>query len=174
MISETKTKEIVDYVNSVGYDLALRTLDIKKESLDRYLRLGRQIGLIDVDADVVKPAKLKVLVFDIETAPARAFVWGFWKQNVAPSQVISDWYMISWSAKWLNDYEVMSDVLTSDEAITEDDYRISILHKDIPFFGATLHKRTLRLGTPLTGSPGCSRVKRLTLASAHPCGRETI
>jgi len=45
----------------------------------------------------------KVLIFDIETAPILAHVWGIWDQNVAINQIHSDWYVLSWSAKWLGD-----------------------------------------------------------------------
>jgi DNA polymerase elongation subunit (family B) len=51
----------------------------------------------------------KILIFDIETAPILAHVWGLWDNNVGLSQMISDWHVLSWSAKWLNspDTEVM-------------------------------------------------------------------
>lgn len=45
----------------------------------------------------------KVLVYDIETAPIMAYVWGLWDNNVALNQIESDWYVLSWSAKWLGD-----------------------------------------------------------------------
>ena len=44
----------------------------------------------------------KVLVFDVETAPILAYVWGIWDQNVGLNQIYSDWHILSWSAKWLN------------------------------------------------------------------------
>lgn len=45
----------------------------------------------------------KVLIFDIETAPILAHVWGLWDNNVALNQIQADWHVLSWSAKWLND-----------------------------------------------------------------------
>ncbi|WP_101690722.1 ribonuclease H-like domain-containing protein [Dysgonomonas massiliensis] len=66
----------------------------------------------------------KVLLFDIETAPMRAYVWGHWKNNIALNQVISNTYVLCWSAKWLGHDNVISGVLTPDEAIKEDDKRI--------------------------------------------------
>jgi hypothetical protein len=47
--------------------------------------------------------KPKVLIFDIETAPILAHVWGLWDNNVALNQIDSDWHVLSWSAKWLDD-----------------------------------------------------------------------
>ena len=67
----------------------------------------------------------KVLVFDIETAPMRSYTWSCWKQNIATNQIISDWFILSWSAKWLFNPDVMSDKLTGKEAINEDDERIT-------------------------------------------------
>lgn len=45
----------------------------------------------------------KVLLFDIETAPLLAYTWGLWDQNIALNQIHTDWYVLSWSAKWLDD-----------------------------------------------------------------------
>ncbi len=45
----------------------------------------------------------RILILDIETAPIIAHVWGLWENNVGLNQVVSDWHLLSWSAKWLND-----------------------------------------------------------------------
>lgn len=66
----------------------------------------------------------KILIFDVETAPMKAFVWGRWKQNICLDATISEWYMLCWSAKWLYSNEIIGDKLTSEEAKAEDDKRI--------------------------------------------------
>jgi hypothetical protein len=68
----------------------------------------------------------KVLLFDIETSPLQAFIFqkSVWKTNVGADQVISEWFMLTWSAKWLFSTEIMTDRLTGKEAIKEDDGRI--------------------------------------------------
>jgi hypothetical protein len=66
----------------------------------------------------------KILLLDIETAPLRAHVWRLWKQDIYIDQIISEWFMISWSAKWLYDDKIMSDVLTPEEILKEKDKRI--------------------------------------------------
>ena len=45
----------------------------------------------------------RVLLFDIETAPILGYVWSLWEQNVGLNQIHSDWYVLSWAAKWLGD-----------------------------------------------------------------------
>lgn len=51
----------------------------------------------------------KVLIYDIETAPIVGHVWSLWENNVGLNQIVSDWHVLSWSAKWLGapDNEVM-------------------------------------------------------------------
>lgn len=57
----------------------------------------------------INKPKHKILVFDIETKPLLAYVWGCWDNNVALNQIEEDWSVLSWSAKWLDapDDEVM-------------------------------------------------------------------
>jgi len=45
----------------------------------------------------------KVLLLDIEIAPILAYVWDIWDQNIPLNQIKEDWYILSWSAKWLDD-----------------------------------------------------------------------
>ena len=47
--------------------------------------------------------KLKVLIFDIETVPMTAYVWGRKDINVALNQIHKDWSIAAWSAKWLGE-----------------------------------------------------------------------
>jgi DNA polymerase elongation subunit (family B) len=42
----------------------------------------------------------RILLFDLETAPTQAYVWGLWQQNVGINQIERDWYILCWAAKW--------------------------------------------------------------------------
>lgn len=66
----------------------------------------------------------KILIFDLETAPMAAYVWGRWNQNINLEATISEWFVLCWSAKWLYSDDIITDRLTSEEAINEDDSRI--------------------------------------------------
>ena len=66
----------------------------------------------------------KILLFDIETAPVKAYVWKLWKENIHIDQIINDWFCLAWSAKWLYSTNVMGEVLTPNEVFHEDDSRI--------------------------------------------------
>lgn len=77
-----------------------RKLDIPYTTLWEYLdRNG-------VEAPIPKKVQ-RVLLLDIESAPTKAHVWGRWKQNVGLSQVLSEGYMLTYSAKWLGDELIM-------------------------------------------------------------------
>lgn len=71
-----------------------------------------------------KKKSVNTLVFDIETSPLRAYVWRRWNQNIYLDQTISEWFMICWSAKWLDSKEILSECLTPEEIKKEDDTRI--------------------------------------------------
>lgn len=93
---------------------------------------ARKLGLTNlesmptVDAEIVQPSPAKILVFDIETAPLRSYVWGIWNVNLGHnmSMVKADWFMLTWSAKWLFEDEVFADRLTPEEVKVQDDSRI--------------------------------------------------
>lgn len=74
----------------------------------------------------------KVLLFDIETAPLLAHVWGLWDNNVGLNQVVKDWHCLSWSAKWLDDSpkKIMYDDQRKEKDVS-DDKRLLILIRDL-------------------------------------------
>ena len=49
---------------------------------------------------------MKILFLDIETAPNKAYVWGFFDQNISASQVEASSYVLCWAAKWLGNSEM--------------------------------------------------------------------
>lgn len=52
-------------------------------------------------------SKPKVLLLDIETSPLISYTWGLFDQNVALNQIHSEWFVLSWAAKWLGDDKVL-------------------------------------------------------------------
>jgi DNA polymerase III epsilon subunit-like protein len=66
----------------------------------------------------------RVLILDIETAPIRAYVWGIWNQNVSLNQIQSDWFCLTWAAKWIFEDKVYHARLTAKEVVKQNDKRI--------------------------------------------------
>lgn len=54
---------------------------------------------------------MKILLLDVETAPAVAYIWRMFKENISIDQLVESGYTLCWSAKWLNSDEVMFDSL---------------------------------------------------------------
>lgn len=48
-------------------------------------------------------SKSKVLVLDIETSPLLVYVWELKDQYVGVNQIHTDWYIMAWAAKWLDE-----------------------------------------------------------------------
>jgi len=123
-VFETKKFMIEMGANKISKQLKTDVEIIREARTIVRKRIKESINISNTKEITFKSDKQKILFLDIETAPLRAFVWSRWKQNVGLSQTISEWFMISWSAKWLNDDYVYSDVLSPREAIGEDDKRI--------------------------------------------------
>jgi RNase H-like protein len=45
----------------------------------------------------------KVLILDIETSPLLVYVWDLKDQYVGLNQIVKDWDIMAWSAKWLGE-----------------------------------------------------------------------
>lgn len=48
----------------------------------------------------------RILALDIETAPMEAYIWSLWQHGVGLNMLKTDWYIISWAAKWVGEKEV--------------------------------------------------------------------
>ena len=69
----------------------------------------------------------RILTLDIETSPIMAKVWDLWKQNVSLNQIEDDWYIMSYSAKWLGETDVMYEDCR--DSIGEDVELLASLHR---------------------------------------------
>lgn len=50
-----------------------------------------------------EPDHPRTLVFDIETRPLTAYVWGIWQQNIGINQIIDSGGMLCFAAKWTDE-----------------------------------------------------------------------
>jgi hypothetical protein len=69
---------------------------------------------------------LRVLIWDIETAPGTAYFWRPRVQFINQHMVINAPFMICWSAKWLGEKKIYSDHATPEEIANRDDARICV------------------------------------------------
>ena len=93
----------------------------------------------------------KILTIDLETAPHVGYVWGLFKQNLSLDMLIDVSYILSYSAKWYGEEEVMYEdcrEVMNDEALCAslrailDEADIVIAHNakkfDIPVMNARM------------------------------------
>jgi len=71
----------------------------------------------------------RILILDIETAPVLAYVWRTFKENVSWDQVSTDWYILSFAAKWLDDDRVLYYDQSRKKNIEDDHALMCKLHK---------------------------------------------
>jgi hypothetical protein len=71
---------------------------------------------------VISPAR--ILILDIETSPMEVLTWDIFKQYIMPTNILKDWSILSWSAKWLFEPKIFSQVVSADEAIDRRDASI--------------------------------------------------
>lgn len=75
--------------------------------------------------------KLKILFYDIETAPGLAYIWRAKTEYVNMDMTIHETFMLGWSAKWAEEDKMFSAVLTGDEARAQDDNRVVLELADL-------------------------------------------
>ena len=63
----------------------------------------------------------RVLLLDIETSPMEVLVWGLYKQRISIDNIVKEWACLCWAAKWLFDDKIMSDVVSTQDAINRKD-----------------------------------------------------
>ena len=68
--------------------------------------------------------KAKILLIDIETSYIIAKVWGLFKQNISPSQIVQDWYIIMGSWQWLGEDKIHNISCTKKELLACNDKRV--------------------------------------------------
>lgn len=71
-----------------------------------------------------KPENLRVLIYDLETAPLLAHIWHPTDDYVAHDRLIHDSFLLTWAAKWHGEKKLYTGVLNDSEAKNQDDSRI--------------------------------------------------
>lgn len=104
--------------------------DNNKPFNDSVRRIGSKIlswGMVEnnIEEDEHLPIhSAKVLLFDLETSPLLVRIWSLWQNGVNIDDIVEDWTLLCFSAKWLFEKDVISHVLTKKELIARDDNRI--------------------------------------------------
>lgn len=63
---------------------------------------------------------MKILFFDIETAPNIAYIWGLWTETMSMKFIEQSWYTLCWCAKWIDKKEVFTSALPDFKSYKKD------------------------------------------------------
>lgn len=74
---------------------------------------------------------MKILLFDIETSPMLSYIWSLWDETRSMEKVENDWYVMSWSAKWLGDKKTIVKALPDYPSYKKDKQNDKLLLKDL-------------------------------------------
>lgn len=119
MVGIDRLKEVVSYLKEFGKEKTQKDLGLSTATLKRYGRRARELGVEEEEYEIPK-----VLLFDIETSPLVTYSWKMNKAYLNPDFIIEHKYLLSYSAKWLNDTEIIEEVLTSKESKNSNDERL--------------------------------------------------
>lgn len=107
-------------------DLASKYNYESKESIrSDYRREARRRGY-KLSESRQKSGGPKILIMDIETTPLLCYSFSLYPERISTDQIVKDWHILSYSAKWLFQEEVISEVLTPKEIKEGNDKRLTI------------------------------------------------
>lgn len=97
----------------------------RKSTVTDYLSLYREQRRQDNEPfSLPDTPHLKILILDIETSPCISYHWKRWKENIGQDQAISESFILTYAAKWLDDEFTMYSSLEGEEVSDEDDSRL--------------------------------------------------
>lgn len=133
-----------------------RALDVPRSTVSDALR--KYYKELYKEVEPVKysiPKTARILLFDLETAPTQAYVWGRFDQTVAQKQVVKEGYILTYSAKWLGEDTIISNRITDkgddsglvkELALLFDQADVLVAHNALRFDVPLLKTRMLALG----------------------------
>jgi uncharacterized protein YprB with RNaseH-like and TPR domain len=86
--------------------------------------MGDLADLLASEEEAAASTPLRVLFFDIETAPMLAYIWQARTEYVGTHQIEHETFLLTWAAKWSDRKKVHGDKLNQGEAEVQDDSRI--------------------------------------------------
>ena len=100
----------------------------------------------------------RVLIFDIETSPMLVYAWSLFDLKLSPSQIVEDWSILSYSAKWLDEDDViysdtskMKDPRDDSELLSEiwellNEADVLVTHNGVKFDAKKVNARLIEAG----------------------------
>ena len=122
MISIEKMQKMNSLVEQIGLEETALQENLPEQTVKDYVRRWKQ----RCNAKKLASGKAKILCVDLETNFMKNATWGLWKQNIHIGQILEDWSMICWSAKWLFEDEIFNGTVTAEESIMRNDRQATV------------------------------------------------
>lgn len=90
----------------------------------------------------------RILGFDIETAPNTAHVWGAYKQNISPSQIMKTGRVMCFAYRWFHDDPIREPVMFESEQGGRHEEMIEEAHRLLDEADAVVHYNGSRFDVP--------------------------
>lgn len=100
-----------------------KRLDVPRSTVGDYIR---KLGSVPYESAPLADGP-KILFIDIETKPILGHVWRLWDQNVGLNQIVEDWSILSFCAKWKGSEEVIYMDLEGQEDFEDDSVLLDAL-----------------------------------------------
>lgn len=107
------------YQDGISTRKTAKLLNVSKSAVGRYFyKFAREKTFVEINSP-------RILLLDIETAPAKALAFGRFKQNLTQDHILEEGgWLISIAWKWLGDDTTFGKVLIPVEALLKEDIRL--------------------------------------------------
>jgi uncharacterized protein YprB with RNaseH-like and TPR domain len=123
-----KLKELRDELNYIPKKVDFKrkfpriNIDVLFGSFNNALAAA---GLLNQEIDPkIEKREPRILTFDIETKPLKVYTFGLFDQNIGLNQIIEDWSVMAWAAKWKHKDDIIYQDLSSHTDYTNDEILI--------------------------------------------------
>jgi RNase P subunit RPR2 len=116
-----RLEQVKELLNKFSINEIAKKLNLKESTIERY---ARKVKKDPKETKIYTVDSPSILLLDIETLPCEVLTWGLYLQTIPTDNLIKDWSLLGWSAKWLGASKIMSEILTPEEAINRNDKRI--------------------------------------------------
>lgn len=110
-VSKHRIKKVVSFANENSDQEASDKYHLSVSTIERYRRKAKNLGL-----EILEYDNPNILLIDIETSPIETYSWGAYKQYIDPKYIIKDHSIITYSAKWLCQTNIINSKVSADEA----------------------------------------------------------
>ena len=109
-------------ISAAKYDAIINANKPAGRTLRR--RFGSWLKAKNLALGKEEPQQPKILLLDIETAPMEVLVWGLYKQHIPYENVLKEWSILTWAAKWMFESSVMHKSVSPKDAANRKDAKV--------------------------------------------------